>query len=190
MSQVQSKFAFPVLAMSALKLEEYETARDYLLLGNPLLAGDTSPSVDRYNLHSAILLAYINRQTGRERQASRLLTMASRIVRDIPRLGVAGHGISDVHIFVIQGRYDDALSALRQAIDEGFVSLMAHDYWTIDQDQLLDPIRSDPRFEAMRLEMQEKVEIMRENVRRATETGDWSKLRDRVRDQVVASATI
>ena len=190
MSEVQAKFAFPVLAMSAMKLGQFDTAREFLLKGNPLLASDTDFSVDRYNLNSAILLAYINRQTGRERQASGLLNMASRIVRDTPRLGVAGHGIGDVHIFVIQGRNEDALGALRQAIDEGFVSLMAHDYWTIDQDMLLDPLRGDPRFEAMRLEMDDKIETMRDNVHRAKETGDWSELRDRVRTQVVTTASL
>ena len=190
MSEVQAQFAFPVIAMSALKLGDYETARRYLLLGNPLLASDIDLSVDRYNLHSAILLAFINRQTGRERQASELLSMASTVVREVPRLGVAGHGISDVHIFVIQGRYEDALNALRAAIDEGFVSLMAHDYWTVDQDLLLDPLRGDARFEAMRREMHEKVEIMRDNVQRATETGDWSELRSRVRNEVAGTVSL
>jgi TolB-like protein/Flp pilus assembly protein TadD len=186
-SEIQAQFAFPVLAMSALKLGNYEQARDYLLRANPLLASDTTVSVDRYNFRSAILLAYIERQTGRDRLASELLSQASRVIREMPRLGVAGHGISDVHILVIQGRSEAALNAFRQAIDEGFVSLMGYEYWTIDQNILLDPLRGDARFEQMRLELEEKIEIMRENVRRAGETGDWEALRARARTRLTAA---
>jgi hypothetical protein len=39
----------------------------------------------------------------------------------------------------------------------------------------------------MRLELEEKIEIMRENVRRAGETGDWEALRARARTRLTAA---
>lgn len=186
-SEMQAKLAYPILAMSALELGDNEKARDYLLRGNPLLASDSATSVDQHNLNSAILLAYIYRQTGRERQASDLLAQASRIIRDMPRIGVAGYGIADVHVLAIEGRTEAALNALRQAIDEGFVSLIAFDYWTIDQDLLLDSLRDDPRFESMSRELHARIDVMRERVHEARESGDWSALRDRAREQLSAA---
>ena len=63
---------------------------------------------------------------------------------------------------------------------------MAFDFWTLDQDVLIDTLRDDPRFEAMRLELHEKIDQMRENVRRADESGDWSELTNRARGRLTA----
>jgi len=105
----------------------------------------------------------------------------------MPRIGVAGYGIADVHILAIQGRKEAALEALRAAIDEGFVSLMAYEYWTLDQDVLVNSLRDDPRFEAMSIELHEIIDRMRQNVREAEETGDWNQLLDRARGELTAA---
>ena len=155
-----------------------------------MLASDTSLNVNRHNYQSAILLAYVNRGLGRDREASELLSQAWNVIQDLPRIGIAGYGISDVHVLAIQGRKDAALDALQDAIDEGFVSLMSFEMWTLDQDILIDNLRDDPRFEAMRNELHGLIEVMRDNVRRAEETGDWSELQNRVRGQLTAAVRL
>jgi TolB-like protein/Tfp pilus assembly protein PilF len=189
-SEMQANIVYPILALSALRLKDYDRARDYLIKANPLLASDTKINVDRYNLRSAILLAYILRQTDRDRQASDLLSQAWDITQQMPRLGIAGHGISDVHILAIQGRKEAALDALREAIDDGFVSLLAHDFWTIDQDILIDNLRNEPRYQAMRAELQSTIDGMWQNVQQADESGDWSELLNRVRGQLTAAVAV
>ncbi len=165
-------------------------ARDYLIRANPMLASDTNFNVTRHNYQSAILLAYINRNLGRELEASELLSQAWNVMQGMPRIGLAGYGISDVHVLAIQGRRDAALDALRDAIDEGFVSLMSFEMWTLDQDVLIDDLRDDPRFEAMRNELHQLIDRMRDNVHRAEETGDWSELRNRVRGELTAAVRL
>ncbi|MDH3337529.1 MAG: hypothetical protein OEM76_06860, partial [Gammaproteobacteria bacterium] len=87
----------------------------------------------------------------------------------------------------IQGRHDAALEALRDAIDEGFVSLMSYDLWTLDQDPMVDSLRDDARFKAMKQELDLKIETMRKSVELAEEAGDWTELLGRVRGQLTAS---
>ena len=186
----QGQIAFPIIAVSATILGDYDMAREFVIRANPMLASDTNFNVNRHNYESAILLAYINRNLGRDREASELLSQAWNVMQDLPRLGIAGYGISDVHVLAIQGRKDAALDALRDAIDEGFVSLMSFELWTLDQDILIDNLRDDPRFEAMRDELHGLIEVMRENVRRAEETGDWSALQDRVRGELTAAVRL
>jgi TolB-like protein len=182
------KFAYPLLSVSWLKLQDYARARDYLIRSNPLLASDTADSVDRKNLRSAILLAFIFRQMGEERRADRLLTEAERVVARMPRMGISGYDISDVKILIIQGRQDAAILALRSAIDDGFVSMTAHQMWTLDQDPVIDEIRKDQRFKIMKQELDSKIEAMRQNVERAKNTGDWSELLAKVRAESLTAS--
>ena len=175
----QAQIAFPMVAMAAAIVGDYEKARDYVLRSNPRLASDTTMTVDRFNYRAAILLAYINRNLDRDREASELLTQVWTVIEDLPRLGLAGHGISDVHVLAIQGRTDAAIEALQEAVDEGFISLMSFEYWTLDQDILLDGLRDDPRFQEITTYLHGLIERMRNNANEAYETGDWSDLRDR-----------
>ena len=187
-AEAEVKFVYPVLSMSWLKMQDYGRARDYLIRANPLLASDTSESVDRYNLRSAILLAHIFRQTGDDRRADRLLVEAERVIATMPRMGLSGYGVSDVQIRIVQGRLDAALAAFRDAIDEGFVSLISHQFWTLDQDPIFDAVRDDERFKAMKLEIDQKIELMRENVERAEAADDWRELLGKVRETELTAA--
>jgi tetratricopeptide (TPR) repeat protein len=188
-SKIQAEIAYPMLTMASLKLGDYGKAWENLVRANPSLASDTNASVGRKNLKAAILMAYILRQTDRDRLASDLLTQAWKVVQEMPRIGAAGHGISDVHILAIQGRKEAALDALREAIDEGFVSLLVYEFWTFDQDVLIDSLRGDPRFEDMQLELHEKIDAMRKNVQEAEDSGDWSDLLDSARGQLTAAVS-
>ena len=189
-TEIEAKFAYPLISMSALMMRDFDKAQQYLLRANPLLSSDTTQSVDRQNYRPAILLAYTYQQMGDARRAEQLLNEAAQIVSRMPRIGIGGHGISDVNIFALQGRNDAALDALRDAIDEGFVSLMSHDMWTLDQNPMIDALRNDERFKAMKLELDRKIEVMRNNVERAEEADDWSELLNRVRrDDLIASAS-
>jgi len=189
-SEIQSKFAYPLISMAATKVGDYGMAQDYLLRANPRLASDTIADVDRWNVKEAILLAYVLKQQGDDKRAGELLAHANEIVQQMPRIGVGGHGINDVHILAIQGRRDAALDALRDAVDEGFVSLISYSFWTLDQDPMIDNLRNDPRFEVLKLELDQRIEVMRENVERADESGDWSELLNRVRGQLTAANTV
>jgi TolB-like protein/Tfp pilus assembly protein PilF len=189
-TEVEGKFAYPLISASALMLRDFEMAKEYLLRANPLLTSDIANNVDRHNYRSAILLAYAYQQTGDARRAERLLAKAEQIVSTMHRIGIGGHGISDVNILALRGSNDAALDALRDAIDEGFVSLVSYDIWTLDQNPMIDGLREDERFKAMKLELDRKIELMRENVERAEEANDWNELLDRVRgEELVASLT-
>ena len=186
-SALQVNFTYPSISNSALKLGDYEMAQDYLLRANPVFESDTLNSVDRRNVRAAIMLAHILKQTGDDGRSRDLLAQADLVVRDMHRIGFGGHGISDVHIFAIQGRVDAALDALRDAVDDGFVSLISYDFWTLEQDPLIDGLRDDARFEAIQQELRQKIDIMHDNVERADELDDWRPLLDPARGELTAA---
>ena len=187
-TEIEAGFAYPLMSMSALMTGDYDKAEEYLLAANPLITSDTAAGVDRKNFRSAVLLAYIYQLKGDNRRADRLLAEAERVISQMHRIGIGGFGISDVNILALRGRNDAALDALREAIDAGFVSLLSYDMWTLDQNPMIDALREDERYKAMKLELNRKIEVMRDNVERAEESEDWSELLNRVRGEELIAA--
>jgi hypothetical protein len=80
-------------------------------------------------------------------------------------LGSYGYGIVDVLIHALRGDKEKALTALRQAVDQGW-----RIYWwiTLEHDPILQPLHADPRFQAMKEEIEAD---MAEQLARVREQG-------------------
>ncbi len=165
---------------AAVMTGEYDLAYGYLTDANPSLVADTELVINRNNLYAAVMLAFVEQKRGRQDEANRLLDRAAIVVETVPRLGMRGHGIKDVHILTMQGRPNIAIERLSDAVDAGFLSAQAFDVWPFDLDPIIEPLRADPRFADIEQRMQERIEAMRLNVEEAQTSGDWSALLARV----------
>lgn len=161
---------------AALLAGDLDAARRHALAADPLLAADAGNVVDRETLRNAVKLAYIDQRQGREPEASKLLRDALELVRHLPRLGTYGYGIRDVQIYTLLGRREDALQALRHALDDGFRGSVFFDGWPLELDPYLEPLRHEPRFTAMLEELEGDIAVMRDNIARAEAAGDFSAL--------------
>lgn len=178
-------FMFDFVANAALLAGDYEKAYQYTIVRNPALADPENLSVNRFNVANVVRLAYLKQQEGDMETADALLTAAMSVVREIPRLGMAGHGIRDVQILSLQGRTGEALDTLQLAIDEGFRGSLSYNTWTLSEDPYLLPIREDARYEAMLAQIQDDIDVMRENVRQADLFNSWDELRDQASTAVL-----
>jgi TolB-like protein/cytochrome c-type biogenesis protein CcmH/NrfG len=171
------QFLFSIIAGLSVLAGDYDKARVYTERRNPEFAADARPTVDRYNVANIIRYAFILQKQGDEDKADAILTAALPVVRDLPRVGIAGHGIRDVQILALQGRSFDALNAMRDAIDEGYRGSVFSDGWPLALDPYLGSIRERAEFQAMIGEIDDAVTLMHDRVRRAEATGNWDDLR-------------
>ena len=156
---------------------DFDKARMYAEMQNPEFAADADPTVDGFSVAGLIGYAYILQNSGETERADALLELALGVVRTLPRLGVAGHGIRDVQILALQGKPLDALAALRDAIDEGFRGTVASNGWPLTVDPYLNSLRGQPGFEAMLEELDDAVNEMHQRVLQSEQSGNWDELR-------------
>ncbi|HNP37580.1 MAG TPA: hypothetical protein PKK10_17165 [Woeseiaceae bacterium] len=177
----KTSIVYPLMARAALRLQDYEAARRHLYAARPELAGnatDVMARIDRHNADAALLLAYVAVAEGEPGRSAQLLAATMRISETMPAVGLGGYGIRNVQILELQGYRDRALAALQAAIDEGFVSEFAFDYWEIDENPILANLRNDPRYTPMQQQIQQRLEHMRQKLDAAVSSGDWQLLRD------------
>jgi len=166
-----------LIAGFAMLARDFEKARKYAELRNPEFAADAGPEVDAFNVANLIRYAFILQNLGESQRADTLLVAALDVVRSLPRIGLAGHGIHDVQILALQGKTLQALAALRDAIDEGFRGTVASNGWPMAIDPYLNSLRGQPGFEAMVGELDDEVTQMQQRVNRAEQSGNWDELR-------------
>jgi hypothetical protein len=90
---------------------------------------------------------------------------------------MAGQGIRDVQILALLGRREDALTALRAAVDAGYRGSIPYDAWLLEFDPFLGSIRYESRFDDILSELESLNNVMRERVLEAEETGNWDEIR-------------
>lgn len=105
-----------------LKRGDVVAARAWYENAYPELLGDESPTINLQNYRPAIDLALVLQQSGDAARADVLLNRTLRFIEtgEISRRGTGGYGIADVQIHALLGEQQRAISALRQAVNQGW----------------------------------------------------------------------
>jgi hypothetical protein len=98
-----------------------------------------------------------------------LLDRTLEHIQTVPRLGLSGHWITDVLTYTLQGEKQKALSALRQAIDEGWRTLW---WYHLVRDPTLESLHDEPEFQAMVAEIEADMAEQLARVREMERNGE------------------
>jgi TolB-like protein len=172
------RFVFGVASDIALLAGDFENARKYVLIQNPILDNDADLQVDRFTVRDIVKLAYIYRRNGEAARSDELLNAVLPVVQALPRLGLFGQGVRDAQIYALLGQTEDAFAALRAAIDAGYRSSIVFDTWLLEDDPYFESLRADVRFEALLAELDSLLAPMYERVVEVESTGAWKQLTD------------
>jgi TolB-like protein/tetratricopeptide (TPR) repeat protein len=146
-------------------LERFEAAY-------PELFAD-SPDVTGANYRSAIDIAGLYLLLGDTDRASALLAQCEQQISGMIRVGFYGYWVSDVQILALQGKTNEALAALRQAIDQGWVTDWRYFFYV---DPSLDSIRDEPDFQAMSQEIKEEMAAQLARTREMEANGELAEI--------------
>jgi TolB-like protein/cytochrome c-type biogenesis protein CcmH/NrfG len=151
-----------------LRAGRYPEARALYEKSYPELLKDDDPKVGSMNYQPAIDLALVLAKSGEQDRADLLLNRSLQYIQTLPRLGEAGYGIADVEIYALQGDKQKALSALRQAIDEGWRTLW---WYFLKRDLSLESLHGEPEFQAMIAEIETDMAAQLKRVREMERRG-------------------
>jgi tetratricopeptide (TPR) repeat protein len=163
------QFPFQLIADQELRAGRYAEARSVDEENRPELLGGDAPNVAYRNTRVAIDLASVLSRTGEEERADLLLERALERIQALPRLTGMGFPISDVKIYALQGDKKKALSALRQAIDEGWRSLW---WYALRLDPGLESLHDEPEYQAMVAEIEADMAAQLARVREMERNGE------------------
>jgi TolB-like protein/Flp pilus assembly protein TadD len=135
----------------------------------PELLNESNPTVDGSNWGAAIGLALVLSKTGEQEHADLLLNRSLGHIQTLPRLGPWGYEIADVQIYATRGNKQKSLSALRQAIDEGWRNGWRY---RLKHDLTLESLHDEPEFQAMVAEIESDMAAQLERVREMERNGE------------------
>jgi TolB-like protein/lipoprotein NlpI len=142
-----AQFSAAQLRNHALAAGRHSEALDVYSETYPQLLAEQQPGIGLHNFRAAIDLTLVLQKSGEIERAKLLLDRVLEFIRSQPRLGWwGGYWVSDVQILALQGKKAEALTALRQAVDEGWRSLW---WYYLKLDPNLDSIRDEPEFLGM-----------------------------------------
>jgi TolB-like protein/Tfp pilus assembly protein PilF len=135
----------------------------------PDLLNEQEPSIDSTNYRPAVDLAWLLSFTGEQQRASQLLQQCLEFLKGRSRLGDEGYRVSDVVIYALQGEKKLAISALRDAIDEGW----RNQWWIVaSHDPSLQSIRGEPEFRDMMGELGAEMALQLDRIRHMEKNGE------------------
>jgi TolB-like protein/predicted Zn-dependent protease len=135
----------------------------------PEIAGDNPEPLTIWGAEPAIGIVRLLRANGDEVRANELLEELITTLEAAPPVGPAGSQASLPAAYMLADRPNDALAALRRAIDAGWRvgwPYMFDYYWAFE------PLRDIPEFQAMRMELAADMEKQLKNVRRMEASGE------------------
>jgi hypothetical protein len=151
---------------------DFDFARQVYIDYFPEFENAEYPVVNLMNVAPAIQFAYVLSEIGEESHAENLRSTALSVISDSQRLGIFGFGISDVMVYAQQGEKDEALRALRTAVDEGWRL-----FWWYDlEDPTLDFIRNEPEFMAIVAEIEADMAAQLEEIREMEKNGELAPI--------------
>ncbi len=163
-----ARFAVNVLRDHELRGKRYGNARALFEENHPGLMND-DPRIDSRNYRQAINLSLVLFKTGEQERAELLLDRSLQHLETRQRLGVSGFEIADVEIYALRGEKQKALSALRQAIDEGWRTLW---WYYLKRDLNLESLHDDPKYQAMVAEIEADMAVQLARVREMERNGE------------------
>jgi TolB-like protein/Tfp pilus assembly protein PilF len=172
----RGKFDWPQLTLlrdHAFRAGRYLEARALYETRNPELLNSGVQKVNNWNYRSAIDLALVLSRAGEQAQADLLLNRAFEYIQTIPRLGPEGYGIADVQIYALQGNEQKALSAIRQAIDDGWRALW---WYFLEHDPNLASLHDEPEYQAMVAEIESDMAEQLAHVREMERNGELAAI--------------
>ena len=90
------------------------------------------------------------------------------VIRGLPRLSTGGYAWADVEVLALQGRIEEALSAMRNAIDEG----LRVGWWELQKSLNLQSLWDEPGFKAMLAELEADMIERREFIKADSSPGE------------------
>jgi len=164
-----SERALPLLRDYEVRAGRYVEARALYEELYPELLHERDPEVDLTNYRAAIDLALILSRTGEQGRANWLLDRSLQQIRKRPRLGDYGYGIADVQLYALRGETQEALLALRHAIDEGW---RAEWWYQLQHKPDLEPLHDEPEYQAMVAEIEADMATQLAHVREMERNGE------------------
>lgn len=144
---------FQTMALAMLRNKELqegnlEQARALYEKNYQELLNDDVPVINWQNYRPAIDLALVLQKSGDAERAALLLNLSLAFIESgkVTRLGIGGYGISDVHIHTLKGEQLQALTALKQAISQGWQGF----WWFFLKNNLnLESLQDNAEFQAL-----------------------------------------
>jgi tetratricopeptide (TPR) repeat protein len=161
--------ALLLLRNHELRAGRYAEARALYENGFPEFLNDDDPEIRDSNYWAAIDLALVLSKTGEQERADLLLNRSLQHIESVPRLGFGGYWIADVKIHALKGDKQTALSALREAIDEGWRSLW---WYLLKRDPNLESLHDEPEYQAMVAEIEADMAAQLARVREMERNGE------------------
>ena len=158
-----------VLRNADLAAGRYEVARSRYARAFRELTEPEVPEINVSNYQAAVDLALVLIRLNEQARANDLLAGSLKVIDALPRHGMNGYWITDARIYSLQQRPQQALNALRQAIDEGW---RIFSWLFLQHDPNLDAVREEPEFQRLYAEVQADLAAQAERVRELKASGE------------------
>ena len=165
--------ALKVLRNHDMKAGRHQVARDRYARAFRELVEPEIPQVSDYNYMQAVDLVPLLIKLGEQNRADDILQQSLDLIQTMPRLGVGGYWITDVHIYALQDRPEQSLDALQQAINDGWRLLT---WFYLEFDPNVDSLRELPRYTKLVADLKADLAEQAKNIRALKESGEIAPL--------------